>query len=303
MKKINLITLITLFYLSTAHYCHGWFWQTTTTTNSSGESDSLDYVTDAQVMGTKEFAIANVTTIDISGSGSLFITIDPQEEETLSIVGDENIVNCIDVFNNKKRLLIKPKDNCSFSTTTPLEYHVTVKKLSALYSSGSINTHIDNATTLSSIDISGASSLTINNIETDLLDIVAEGSSHITVNNATVNDITIISRGAHQTMINNITAGTINAELKGSCNVQLSGKADTQKIHLSGASHYKASDLVSARANATLKGSSSAQVHVDNALSYTLSGASSLSYYGNAAAQGSKTGSASVKGPLTGFFL
>jgi hypothetical protein len=63
--------------------------------------------------------------------------------------------------------------------------------------------------------------------------------------------------------------------------VELSGRAATQNVTISGAGDYRAADLASEDASVTVSGAGRVVVRVEKTLAVGLSGAASVEYLGN----------------------
>jgi hypothetical protein len=295
MKKLQLLTLITLFSAATySNQAYAWTWpfkrssatQTkgnvytgtitqidgngTTTINGCTYTGPVTIIngkvispanqtiiTDSGKQETKKMNIADVREIDASGFGNLTIEQCKTCSEILTITADENIMPLLKHEVHNKTLELGFKDNVMLQTNTPVNYHAVVKDINKISTSGSM-------------DIKSKGTL-----ETDTLTIKQSGSGDI---HASVN-------------INNL-----NINKSGSGNTTLSGTTQTQTATLSGSGKYNVNELSSSNAKIRLSGSGQAIIHVINKLRYAVSGSGNLIYRDNPKdVQGSKSGSGKVK--------
>jgi hypothetical protein len=88
---------------------------------------------------------------------------------------------------------------------------------------------------------------------------------------------------------------TLDTQLSGASSAELSGRADRHELRLAGASHCRASGLLSRRVSATLSGASSARVSASESLVVEASGVSSLEYLGEPVLTTQLSGNSSVR--------
>jgi hypothetical protein len=135
---------------------------------------------------------------------------------------------------------------------------------------------------LVSLELSGATRGTVSGFESvEDLDIEVSGASSLELEEIVAGDTTFDVSGASR-VIGEITAKDINFNISGASTVRLQGMADDIKLDLSGASHVEMADFLVTSAEVDFSGASSGTVHVDGTLDVELSGASSLTYLGNA---------------------
>ncbi|RSK46317.1 head GIN domain-containing protein [Hymenobacter perfusus] len=95
----------------------------------------------------------------------------------------------------------------------------------------------------------------------------------------TADSFTIQASGASDVTLN-LDVKTLSASASGASDLRLTGRADRQKIHLSGSSDYKGYDLQSRAADIHASGASDAYVAVADELQSHTSGSSDVHYRG-----------------------
>jgi hypothetical protein len=88
-------------------------------------------------------------------------------------------------------------------------------------------------------------------------------------------------------------SGELTASLSGASDITITGAAEKVTIDASGASDIKAYDFTATTCNVEASGASSVRITADKEMSVRLSGASSVSYKGNASIKDIKTSGAS----------
>jgi len=88
-------------------------------------------------------------------------------------------------------------------------------------------------------------------------------------------------------------AGELSVRLSGASDITISGAAEKMTIDVSGASDVKAYDFTANTCSVDASGASSVRITADKEMSVKLSGASSVSYKGNATIRDIKTSGAS----------
>ena len=114
---------------------------------------------------------------------------------------------------------------------------------------------------LEAISASGAVKLRVEGLKSDRLKVSASGATSIKISGLDTKELSVGGSGAMK--------------------IEIDGRATDQKIAISGAGGYRASDLLSQDARVTVSGAGRVVVQVANTLSIGLSGAGSVEYYGN----------------------
>jgi hypothetical protein len=195
--------------------------------------------------------------VSLQGFGHLVIT--QGSKESLTIKAEDNIINNItsDVEDGVLILGIKrPEDLINVIPTRPVEFELTVKDLK-------------------SIDLEGAGSIEMDELETDSLAITLNGAGNMSFDDVTVKSLT--------------------ATLNGAGNISVSGKTEKQTVVLNAAGAYEAGDLKSQDASVTLNGVGGAKVWAESNLNLVIVGAGSVEYYGDPKVQQSISGAGNFR--------
>jgi phage shock protein PspC (stress-responsive transcriptional regulator) len=125
------------------------------------------------------------------------------------------------------------------------------------------------------LEINGASHLTIENMNLDILDAELNGASHLE--------------------LNDLTAQTMKFELKGGSKVEASGETENLNIESNGAGSFDAFELLSQRAKLDLSGASKCNLNVAEYIRGKIRGAASLQYKGDARIETESNGLVSIE--------
>ena len=208
------------------------------------------------VIITEQRDVSGFTEVDISVA--LDITIEQTGEESLELVGDDNILARIttEVTGNRLKISLKDKVLTHLSPTEEIIARLTVKDLSG-------------------IGLSGSGVIIANDLSTVALDIDISGSADV--------------------MMSNLDVDELDIDLSGSGEFELSGRADVQSIDISGSGDYNARDLVSMECDISIAGSGDATVNVSDLLTINVAGSGDVKYIGDPEIDKSIAGSGSVK--------
>lgn len=149
---------------------------------------------------TQQRAIPNVRNISISSAGHLKISV--AEDESLTITGDDNILALLETTLTDDTLIIAPESpEVYINPQTPLVYDIHVKSLDSLTVSGKM--------TVEALDVYNEDfALTSRGI----LDIYLKGQTQ---------KMTLIQSGVSQLHAKDLTVDTLNVNLTGSANVDI----------------------------------------------------------------------------------
>lgn len=131
------------------------------------------------------------------------------------------------------------------------------------------------------IDMSGAANMNGLNIKGQNLDIDCSGATNVSMNGIFSKDTDIDMSGASQLSIEG-EFNTCDVTCSGACKVELRGQAVTAVYECTGACSVDARDIIVRNADVKLLGASSAKVYATDKLSYDVSVASKMTYFGNA---------------------
>lgn len=187
--------------------------------------------------------VSDFDAIRLDGAGGLTIT--QGENTSLQIEAEDNILPKLTSEVQEDKLVLGYEESFWKTTLFPthgINYTLTVTDLSA-------------------ITLNGAGSLDLDALETDSL--------------------TVEVNGAGQVTITNLAADSLSLEINGTGNAHLSGDVINQSITIDGAGNVNAGDLRSAKADIEVNGLGNGTIWVTEALTVTVNGGGSLSYYGN----------------------
>lgn len=185
------------------------------------------------------------------------VTITRADAYAISIRVDENVVDHLRVTRDGDTLRLSLESGHSYDDDVTLQADITMPELSRL-------------------SLSGASRASASGFNSDdPFDIELSGASSGTVD---------------------VSAGDVDCDLSGASNLTMTGSGADLSLRASGASRPNLRDFDVRDVDADLSGASSAVVRATGSLRATLSGASSLDYYGNPALRDINTsGGSSVK--------
>lgn len=193
-------------------------------------------------------------------SGGSVIDITQGEEEGLVIEADENMMEYLESEVEDGILYLGIRETQildGFISFDPVHYHLKVKNLDDISISGSTDLTADSLTTTDmKVDLSGASTIKINDFQADSLDLVSSGAS----------------------------------------DVDLAGNCPRQIININGGGKYRAADLVSKDVTINASGAADVDVSAADKLELNLSGASQVDYYGDPTITQNISGASDVNG-------
>jgi hypothetical protein len=194
---------------------------------------------------------------EIAVSTGADLVIKQGEEESLEIIGDDNLLQRIktEVAGGKLKIYFSDQVFKSMSPSQDIKINISLKELNA-------------------ISVAGSADIIADDLNTDSLDITISGSA--------------------DTVLNNLNADTLNITVSGSGDFDISGKVETQTIRISGSGNYRAPELESAECDISISGSGDATVNVSDTLNVSVAGSGDVKYIGDPEIQQSVTGSGSV---------
>ena len=185
-------------------------------------------------------AVSGFSKVSISGSGNLFI--EQGDEESITIKAEDNLTHLITTRVSGNTLTIGFKLGTNVSTAKSIEFHLQVKDLDSISTSGSGNVNCAGLSTSNlTIRTSGSGDVDMSNIITTIIDINSSGSGNYT----------------------------------------LAGKTDSLEISTSGSGNYNAGDLKSKECKIKASGSGNLTVNVSDNLNVSIGGSGDVSYIGN----------------------
>ena len=196
---------------------------------------------------------------ELSISHAFKVELKVGNTESLEIEIEDRYADDVITEVKNGRLVIKMRSNGSKRgyrmRDTPVAY-LTVKSIDAIHGSGAVS--------IRSSDV----------IKAENMDINLSGASNL---------------------ILELDVDKLYLETSGACVMTIEGKAREQIVRISGATTYKAFDLVSEIGDIRVGGASSARVSVSDKLDVTASGASSVRYKGRPSLNSDASGASSIK--------
>jgi hypothetical protein len=178
----------------------------------------------------------------IDVSSALTVIYTEGTDYKVEVFADDNLIKYITTEIKGDELQIGIQEHKSFKKVTKTEIHVTSPAISGIEASGA---SVFNATnTLHATDLT------------------------LHLSGASVADLTIES-------------SSLKGHLSGASNASIDGSTNFCTLEASGASIYQMEDFTTSTVSVDFSGASSGSIKVENSLSASLSGASTLSYYGN----------------------
>ncbi len=192
---------------------------------------------------TEERDVSGFDRVAVSGAGRVIVA--QGNEESLAVEIDDNLMQYIETRVRGGTLELGFTDEMEHKNIVP---------------SGSIIFRLS-VIDLTAIDISGAASFEIQELDTDRLEMVLSGAGDVKINSLTAADLVVTVSGAG--------------------NIDLAGQVETQEIALTGLGNYNASDLESQEATVRISGAGSATVWARDTLDVMIGGAGDVNYFGN----------------------
>ena len=196
----------------------------------------------------------------VSVSGSFDVQLVRGEEGEITLKGEENLLEHIEVYVKNNVLILKVKDNINLSSSwnKTITIEVPVIEITGVKLSGSGD--ISTQTTLKATDFNAAVS----------------GSGDISLA---------------------IEATNLHVQISGSGDINLSGSADDLTVKVSGSGDVNAYDVAAQDATVTVSGSADVTLTVKGTLNAKVSGSGDIQYKGNPKKVVSKvSGSGDVNG-------
>ncbi len=220
---------------------------------------------------TEQYDFRDFTRVDVSHSFE--VEIRRGDEFRVEVTVDDNLVDRLRVEQSGDAVRIGMDAGISFGTATKRAI-VVLPRLEAVSLSGASKGTVTGFAGRQSLNmtISGASTMTLTDIEAG----------------DTVLDVSGASRVSGDLLAEDVRLGA-----SGASQIQLQGSGADAELEASGASKLTLGEFEIAVASVTLSGASNGTVNVSRTLDADLSGASSLTYMGNASVRTIQTSGAS----------
>jgi len=217
----------------------------------------IKMITPSNVIISENRNVSGFNAINFSALGK--INLMQGDKESLNISGPDNLVPEISTTVNNGTLVIKTKENINIKpigNDNPLIFTIVVKDLTAF---------------------------------------TVSGAGDVQMEALTPPELVIKMSGAGKVVQNQVSTENLNINLSGVGGIDVSGQATQATIDISGAGSVNAPDLKTQTANVTISGIGGATLWVTDQLTGAISGAGSVSYYGDPQTETSSTGAGSFK--------
>lgn len=207
--------------------------------------------------------VSSISSVDLAMTGTLHITMG--DRETLTIEAEDNLLGYIQTDVSLGRLVIKTQEGTILRPTQPINYNLTVTKLSA-------------------VTISSDGDIEADNLNSDSFSIAINSSGNLSINTLDCTSLQVKSSSSGNTVIGNLLTTSISVTISSSGNFEIqNGQVHQQNIHISSSGEYHANALASASADVTISSSGSATICVSDQLSGMISSSGNVYYIGNPA--------------------
>jgi hypothetical protein len=214
-------------------------------------------ITPSNVIITETRDVSGFTSINMGTLGKVILS--QGNSESLTISGSDNLVPLVKTTVSNGTLTIQTDENInvtSFNNDNLLTFTIGVKDLSSL-------------------TVSGLGDVRMETLSTPKMDLTMSGAGKV--------------------QLNQLTADSLNITVSGLGSVDIAGEVSQATINLPGAGTVNAPDLKIKTANVTIPGLGNATLWVTDQLTGTISGAGTISYYGNPQTNVNTTGLGSYK--------
>jgi len=228
-------------------------------------------------MVTKTPSVRDFDRVELTGSGDLVIV--QSGETSVSYTVDENLAQYIQAevragtlylgWNKKARMRrLRPVRGPHFEVSAPMLEH---------------------------IGCSGSGEIDARRLEVEDLTVVVSGSGNVGLGEVEARDIEVRVSGSGNVRVDALNADDVAVGLSGSGGARLDGRADRQRVTVSGSGRYDGDRLESRSADVRASGSGDADLWVTDALDVTLTGSGNVAYYGEPEVTQQKSGSGTLR--------
>jgi hypothetical protein len=227
---------------------------------------------------------------DVSGFDSvdvccgMVLILTQGESESLEIEADDNFMEEIltTVENETLNIRYQTTSNVNYRPTQPVRLYLKAVDVSKVSISG--GGELKNESLSSDrfvLDISGGGSAQIGTLTVDDISLRVSGGGEIDADTIQTEMISIHMSGGGKADIKALTADTLTLESSGGGRTEIAGAITGGNIDLSGGSNFDGKELTSKEMIFSSSGGGHSTIWVDDSLEVTLSGGSSLGYYGS----------------------
>jgi hypothetical protein len=189
---------------------------------------------------TQKRDVSGFDEVVFASEGMVVITVGG--EESLRIEAEDNLMPYLESTVQGGRLEIRTESGVDIDPTTEIIFAIAADDLTA-------------------IDLSGAGTIAVGDVETTVFEVTLRGAG----------DITAAA----------LTAELLEVEILGAGEVTVTGVADSQSVSIAGAGSYHGDELESSLADVAIPGSGDATVWVADELEVEINGIGTVAYYGD----------------------
>jgi hypothetical protein len=265
-RHILLFSLITLFVISACGVSTGLGFKTV--------KGSGDVITE-----TRE--VSDFSRVDVCCGMVLNLTQGGQE--SLKIEADDNFMDEIQTRVEDGTLYIQYRNtsNVNHRPSQPVRLHLSAVGVNevSISGGGKFNNERLNSEWFK-LELSGGSSADLNTLNADQVGFQVSGGGDIDVETIEAGDVTIELSGGSDAAIQDLMAGQLYLEISGGGRAAVAGNVTTADIDLRGASQFDGKEMASQEMKFNASGGGHSIIWVEDSLMVTLSGGSSIGYYG-----------------------
>lgn len=207
--------------------------------------------------------------------GSFDLHLSQAEDFSMIIEADDNVLPLIETRINSQDRLIVDLEDC-IRSHEPIVLFVSAPNIEEISINGSG-------------DVFAATTWDFNSLKLEI-----DGSGDVDVDSLFVNFAEIDIEGSGDIFMRYIDALTINAEVRGSGNIDLSGFTNDFNVEIDGSGDVDALDLIAETCDIDISGSGDCEVTVTDELNIKIRGSGSVLYRGNPVISSSISGSGDI---------
>jgi hypothetical protein len=204
-------------------------------------------------------------------------------QETLKIEADDNFMEEIQTSIENGTLIIQYRNtsNINHRPSQPVQLHLSVVDINevSISGGGKFNNERLNSERFK-LELSGGSSADLKALNANQVGFQVSGGGDIDVETIEAADVTIELSGGSNAAIQELVAGQLSLDISGGGRAAVAGNVTTADIGLSGASQFDGKEMASQEMKFKASGGGHSIIWVEDSLVVTLSGGSSIGYYG-----------------------
>jgi len=229
---------------------------------------------DAADLVRQERNVSGFDGVTVEGSGELIVAQD--DTEGLVIEAEERVLALITTEVSDGVLTISRVPGARIPPSSPIRFLLTVR-------------------TLATLTMTGSASASIPDLDGGGLAVSISGSSTVKIGSLEVSELDADVLGSGSLKVEALTASTVRSRIGGSGVVNLTGRAMSQNVEVTGSGDHEAGRLETERAEVTVLGSGNADVWVSSVLDAHLMGSGDIRYRGAPSVNSTVSGSGELR--------